>query len=150
METQKTTSAISDLIIINNDRYEGYKKAAEETKDADLKSLFNNFSTQSRGFANSLRKFIADSDEQPEKNETKNTGKLFRVWMDIKAAITAHDRKAILASCEFGEDHAKAAYEEVLNHSEDLSAMTLDVVKHQYEEIKKGHDHVKSLRNSTK
>jgi len=38
----------------------------------------------------------------------------------------------------------------VLDHSEDLPAMTLDVVKHQYEEIKKGHDHVKALRDSTK
>src|ERR1700761_6726523 len=112
METQKTAEAISDLIIINNDRYEGYKTAAEETKEADLKSLFSSLSSQSRGFANDLRKHVPNGEDLPKKDETKNTGKLFRVWMDIKAAVTAHDRKAILASCEFGEDKAKATYED--------------------------------------
>ena len=40
METQKTATAVNDLIVINNDRYEGYKTAASETKDSDLKSMF--------------------------------------------------------------------------------------------------------------
>lgn len=148
METQKTAAAISDLIIINNDRYEGYKTAAEETKDADLKSLFTNFSTQSRGFANELRKFVPNSEDQPAKDETKNTGKLYRVWMDIRSAMSDHDRKAILSSCEFGEDKAKETYQEVLEHKAELPAVALDVIMRQYEEIKKGHDTVKQMRNS--
>lgn len=31
--------------------------------------------------------------------------------MDVKAALTGKDRKAILNSCEYGEDIAKDSYE---------------------------------------
>lgn len=148
METEKTATAISDLIIINNDRYEGYKTAAEETKDADLKSLFTDFSNQSKGFSMELRKFIPVTEEQPERNETKNSGKLFRVWMDLKSAVTGNDRKAILSSCEFGEDRAKATYDDVLQHTEDIPAEALAVITKQRAALQKGHDTIKSLRDS--
>lgn len=148
METQKTATAINDLIIINNDRYEGYKTAAEETKEADLKSLFTNLSSQSRGFSNELSKYVPASEEAAKKDETKTTGKLFRMWMDFKAAITSHDRKAILSSCEFGEDKAKATYDDVLENIEGIPAAALDIIKRQRAEIQKGHDTVKSMRDS--
>ncbi|MBL7911290.1 MAG: PA2169 family four-helix-bundle protein [Bacteroidia bacterium] len=148
METTKTATAINDLIIINNDRYEGYKTAAEEIKDADLKSLFIDFSNQSKGFALDLRKFVPSAEEQPERDETKNTGKLYRIWMDLKSAITGNDRKAILSSCEFGEDKAKATYDDVLKHTEDIPTEALSVITKQRAAIQKGHDTVKSLRDS--
>lgn len=148
METTKTAMAINDLIIINNDRYEGYKTAAEEIKDADLKSLFIDFSNQSKGFALDLRKFVPSSEEQPERDETKNSGKLYRVWMDLRAAVTGNDRKAILSSCEFGEDKAKATYDDVLKRTEDIPSEALSVITKQRVAIQKGHDTVKSLRDS--
>lgn len=148
METEKI-DAIKSLIVINHDRTEGYKKASEETKDEDLKKMFLNFSDQSKRFSEELRRFVPN-DEEPEPDETKNTGKLFRVWMDIKAAVTGNDRKAILASCEFGEDHAKKSYNEALEHAEELPLGAWDVVTKQKAEIQKGHDTVKSLRDAEK
>jgi uncharacterized protein (TIGR02284 family) len=148
MGTQTTTSAvINDLIIINNDRYEGYKTAAEETKDADLKSMFNEFSMQSKGFSEELRKF-SSSDDQPKRDETKNTGKLYRVWMDIKSAVTAKDRKAILSSCEFGEDVAKKHYQEAIEHPEGVPSEALEIIRRQSSAIQKGHDRVKAMRDA--
>jgi uncharacterized protein (TIGR02284 family) len=145
---QQSSSAIQDLIVINNDRCEGYRTAAMETEDPELKTLFNQFSTQSEKFANELRRFAAG--DQPKSNETKNTGKLYRVWMDIKSAITAKDRKAILASCEFGEDVAKKHYEEVLQHSDGVPPEALTVIRQQQSSINRGHDTVKSLRDAAK
>jgi uncharacterized protein (TIGR02284 family) len=148
METQKTVTTLKDLIIINNDRYEGYKTAAEETKDADLKSMFTEFSLQSKGFAQELRQFVPDFQDQPKNDETKNTGKLYRVWMDLKAAVTGNDRKAILGSCEFGEDVAKKHYQAALEHTADLPSGALEIVQKQNSEILKGHDRVKAMRDS--
>lgn len=151
METkEKTDTALKDIIVINNDRTQGYKKAAEETKDVDLKALFNKLSEQSRGFAEELKPFFKDGDKLPKVDETKNTGKLFRVWMDVKAAITANNRKAILSSCEYGEDQAKKTYDDVLKDSEDLSAQTLSIIQKQRVEIQKSHDEVKALRDAAK
>src|SRR5690349_20921547 len=116
--TDKIQSVINDLMIINNDRYEGYKTAAEETKDVDLKAMFTRFSSQSKIFYSELSRLILDS-KAPHKDETTMSGKLYRIWMDIKAAVTANNRKSILSSCEFGEDVALSAYKDALEE-EDL------------------------------
>ncbi len=151
METEKKTKeVVKDLIVINNDRYQGYQKAAEETKDADLKEMFNKFSEQSAGFAGELRKFVNDAEEQPKYDETKNTGKLYRVWMDVKAAMSNNDRKAVLTSCEFGEDVAKKHYDEALECADDLEASALAEIRKQRTELQKSHDTVKAMRDSTK
>jgi uncharacterized protein (TIGR02284 family) len=146
--TEKTVTALNALIIINNDRYEGYKTASEETDDVDLKLLFTRFSTQSKRFSNELQKMIPFTEERPDKDETTVSGKFYRVWMDIKAALTAKDRKGILASCEFGEDVAKKTYDEVLDHPEDINSDLLSLIRKQRNELQEGHDHVKSLRDS--
>lgn len=147
---QQESAAIKDLIVINNDRFEGYQTAAKETEDSQLKSLFNEFSLQSKGFSEELRRFLPAGASAPERDETKNTGKLYRVWMDIKAAVTAKDRKAILSSCEFGEDVAKKHYEEVLSHADGVPAEAMEVIRRQQQAILKGHDTVKNLRDSAK
>ena len=66
---QQSSSALNDLIVINNDRCEGYRTAAKETEDAELKTLFNDFSAQSEKFATELRRFAGS--DQPKKEETK-------------------------------------------------------------------------------
>lgn len=38
---------------------------------------------------------------------TLTFGKSFRVWVDVKATLAFKNRKAILNSCEYGEDIAK-------------------------------------------
>jgi uncharacterized protein (TIGR02284 family) len=149
MESQQQSSAVvNDLIVINNDRYEGYKTAAAEVKESDLKNLFTDFSNQSKAFAEDLRKHTSATPSAPTRDETKTTGKLYRAWMDVKAAITSKDRKAILSSCEFGEDVAKKHYEEALMHPHGVSSDALEVIRKQSESIKKGHDTIKSLRDS--
>lgn len=151
MATQeKTTAAITDLIVINNDRSEGYKTASQETKDADLKELFNSYSVQSSGFSGELRQFVAAGEDQPKRDETKVTGKLFRTWMDVKAAVTNNDRKAILSSCEFGEDTAKKHYQEALENTQDIAPEALEIVRKQHAELQTAHDRIKALRDAAK
>lgn len=149
METQKIASAVNELIVINNDRYEGYKTAAGETKEQDLKDLFGKLSAQSKQFAEELKRHVP-LEKEPADDATKVSGKLYRVWMDVKAAITGHDRKAILSSCEFGEDVAKKTYDDVLENSSDLPSAAVEVIRRQRMELQKGHDTVKTLRESAK
>ena len=149
MATQvKTSTAITDLIVINNDRYEGYKTASAETKENDLKELFNKYSIQSNGFAGELRRFVPVDEDQPKRDETKGTGKLYRAWMDLKSAVTSHNRKAILSSCEFGEDAAKNHYENALKNLNEIPSEALEIVRQQKEELQKAHNRIKALRDS--
>ncbi len=136
-------------MFIINDRFEGYKTAASETKDSDLKMMFTEFSEQSNRFARELENMLP-SDAKSPKDSTLLSGKLYRVWMDIKSAITAHDRKAILSSCEFGEDVALKAYREVLDKQNELDSQVISVVTQQKDKIQEGHDKVKRLRDLQK
>src|SRR3954470_20203452 len=144
--SEKKAKALSELVIINNDRYEGYNKAAEQTSDADLKSLFTKFSSQSKNFSSELRKFIPFTEETPKRDETTVSGKFYRAWMDVKSALTSKDRKAVLSSCEFGEDVAKKTYDDVLDNPEDVPSDVLSLIKRQRSELQQGHDTIKALR----
>ncbi len=148
--TDKTKEALEDLIIINNDRYEGYQKAMEQTKDSDLKALFSTYSTQSKGYASALRTHFPAGEEQPARDETRISGKFYRAWMDVKNALTSDDRQAVLNSCEYGEDVAKKAYENVLEDRENLSDDVLNQVQDQYDELLDAHNTIKGLRDANK
>ena len=139
------SEVLKDLIRINNDRVTGYSKAAAQAKDNDLQSLFSQLAQQSRQFASELRSLLTDS-EKDVVDETTTAGKIYRAWMDVKATFTGKDRKAILASCEFGEDAAQKAYKEALE--EDLSAEARQLVVDQKSSLKKSHDRIKRLRDT--
>ncbi|MEO6838227.1 MAG: PA2169 family four-helix-bundle protein [Ginsengibacter sp.] len=150
METtiEKTAEALNDLIIINNDRYEGYQRAIEQTKDIDLKEIFSVYSKQSKVNNVALRALVAPTEDTPDRNETTLSGKFYRAWMDVKNALDEGDRKKILSSCEFGEDVAKRAYEHALADKAELSPDAGVAIQNQYEEILTAHNQVKKLRDS--
>jgi len=148
METQKTDviNELNKLIVINNDRTEGYERASSETKDSDLKTLFNKFASQSRKFHTELVSELSRAGGQPEKGTT-TSGKFYRAWMDFKSAVSNKDRKAILSSCEFGEDVARDTYKDILKEP-GLPSSSQNIITSQFNEITRSHDEIKQLRDS--
>ncbi|MDQ3019222.1 MAG: PA2169 family four-helix-bundle protein [Bacteroidota bacterium] len=150
MEKEKSIEALNSLIEINNDRIEGYESASKETDETDLKTMFSQFIQNSQKCKQELVNEVQKLGGTPEEG-TKTTGKFFRVWMDVKAALTGKDRKAILNSCEQGEDEAVDTYEDVLKDNlEDLTPAHQTMLNAQYALIKKDHDKVKSMRDALK
>ena len=139
---------LNDLILINNDRVEGYQKAIEELKadDADLRILFQERVNQSRSFHTELSGEIAKTGEEI-KEGTNLTGEIYRAWMDVKAFFSGADRKTILDNCENGEDAALRAYEEALK-SEYLSPEQRTMIIRQQAEIKASHDKIRAMRDA--
>ncbi len=148
MENEKVTGLLNDLIRINHDRVVGYEKAIDELKDedADLKTLFQRYIIESRQYAQELTTEVTRLGGDPA-DGTTNSGKVYRVWMDLKAAITGKDRKTILNNCEFGEDAAQKAYDTALNTDTDLEPSLRDLIVRQKATLKAGHDEVKRLRD---
>ena len=148
MENEKTIDALNTLITINNDRIEGYETASKETEEQDLKSLFAHFSATSKKCNQELLTEVTKLGGKPAEG-TMMSGKFFRVWMDVKAAITGKERKAILNSCEYGEDMAKETYKKVLeNDLQNLNAEQQTMIKAQHNLLKADHDKVKSMRDA--
>ena len=108
---EKLTEVLNGLIEINHDRVNGYEKAIEETKDldVDMRAIFRSNADNSSKYAAQLSNVVASLGGTPA-DGTTNSGKLYRVWMDIKTTFTGHDRQSVLELCEFGEDAAQKAY----------------------------------------
>jgi uncharacterized protein (TIGR02284 family) len=146
MKHDKSIDVLNSLITINNDRIQGYETAIDETEDQDLKSLFNQFIQTSRNSKNELTSAVTKLGGTPD-DGTRLDGEIYRAWMDLKAMVTGKDRKAILNSCEYGEDVAVNTYEKAMKDS-DLSTEYNSLVAAQYARIKADHDKVRTLRDA--
>lgn len=147
MKVEKTIDVLNALVQINNDRIKGYETASKETDEYDLNSLFASFCNTSNKINQELSDEINKLGGQPT-DSTKVSGKFFRAWMDVKAALTGKDRKAILDSCEYGEDQALNTYQEVLkNDREHLTNAQQTMIQAQHALLKADHDKVKLMRD---
>ena len=140
------SETLRDLIRINNDRVTGYSKAATQSDDQDLQSLFSQLAQQSRQFASELRSLVSDNDKNVT-DDTTTAGKIYRAWMDVKATFGGDDRHGILASCEFGEDAAQKAYKDALKE-DDLTIDVRATIESQKAILRQAHDKIKMMRDT--
>ncbi|MEO6132449.1 MAG: PA2169 family four-helix-bundle protein [Saprospiraceae bacterium] len=146
MENDNSIDVLNSLITINNDRIHGYETAIDETEDLDLKSSFASFIQTSRECKDELVSEVNKAGGKPD-DGTRLDGKIHRAWMDFKALFTGKDRKAILNSCEYGEDVAVHTYEKAMKDA-DLDPEYLSIITAQYTKIKADHDKVRSMRDA--
>jgi uncharacterized protein (TIGR02284 family) len=141
-------SVLNDLIRINNDRIEGYERAAKEARDidVDLRAIFTRMADESRQYAAELTQEVVKLGGEPATGTTAS-GKIYRAWMDVKATFTGHDRESVLASCEFGEDAAQKAYNSALESDVEMSADIRQLIAYQKASLKTSHDVIKKYRD---
>lgn len=149
-QVKKTAEVLNDLIRINNDRMAGYEKAISELQvvDVDLKALFSSLIEQSQMLKGELQQHISAWEDRADE-ETTASGKIYRVWMDVKQVFAFDDRKAVLESCEYGEDAAQKAYREAEQET-DISTAAKALISNQKTQLRASHDQIKQLRDREK
>jgi len=147
LTAENTISILNDLIEINNDRIAGFEKAIADINEenVDLKTLFQEYTGQSRKFSQELTTVVSNHAGEAETG-TSVAGNLHRTWIDVKALFGGSDRKSILEEAERGEDAIKKAYSDAIK-SGALSGDDLQLVTRQSEEIRSAHDRIKALRD---
>ena len=144
MDNDKVISTLNDLIEICRDGQNGFKEAAENVKNPDLKSFFNECSTERAQFVTDLQLEVRRLGGDPQKTGS-TAGALHRVWMDIKGTFTGKDDHAILSECERGEDSAVEAYREALK----LNLPTIQqLLERQFQSVRQTHDRIKQMRDA--
>lgn len=149
METNENLiEVLNDLIKINNDRIDGYEKASDEIKatDVDLQVMFQKMGNDSRDHARDLSNAVVKIGGEPA-TDTTISGKIYRTWMDVKAAFARKERLSVLEACEFGEDAAQRAYETALASDAEMNAETRQMIMDQKASLKTSHDIVKKYRD---
>lgn len=116
-KNEKVISVLRELAEFVKDGHLGYKKAANETKDHEIKTFCLEQSNLRSQFLAEINTTIVSLGGEKETSGTIKGG-LYRQFMDVKAAVTGSDDEAILNSCIFGEEWAIKAYHQALESSE--------------------------------
>jgi uncharacterized protein (TIGR02284 family) len=147
---ERAAEIVNDLVRINNDRIEGYDRAMKEAKaeDNDLRSTFERMKRESVKYREELSDLARQLGSEPGKG-TRTDGKIYRVWMDLKATFTGNNRKAVLENCEFGEDAAQRAYKTALSDN-DLTPEVRQIVAQQQQSLRVAHDTIRDMRDATR
>jgi uncharacterized protein (TIGR02284 family) len=115
LANQKVVEQLEHLLAICNDGIEGYKKASENSKEQDFKTLFQDYVIQRTEYANELKAEIRTLGGDADNKDGGSLGMLHRLWIDIKAKLTTDEDHAALNSCITGEKSALEAYDSALN-----------------------------------
>ncbi|MCB2409752.1 ferritin-like domain-containing protein [Hymenobacter lucidus] len=137
------TDTLNELLYFVNDRIEGYQRAVQESQDPQLSGYYKQLVSQSQQFANELNGYLRQQGGGRQEGTTVK-GKLYRAWMDAKAALTGADEKAILGSNIYGEEWALKAYKEALSDNT-LSGTLRQAVERQYQHSQNTYDRLKSM-----
>lgn len=146
MAYEKTYDLLNELIETCRDAHQGFREAAENVEDPELKTFFLQQSEERARFASDLEGEVGSFGQKPERSGSV-AGAAHRVWMDIKSSLGGGD-KAILESVERGEDSAKETYEKALR--ETLPENLLSLIRQQAQSVFAAHDRVKALRDMRK
>lgn len=138
---------LNDLLKINLDRIEGYRRAINDSVDfPHLITLFRDMQIQSEGNIRELRNRINQIGGIVN-DHTTLPGKIYHAWMEVRSAFSKTE-KTVLELCEFGEDAALKAYKMGLSGDGELDQITRTIFLQQQGELKKSHDQIKSLRDA--
>ena len=141
MNVKETRGEILDqlnkLLTTSRDAEKGYQEAAENVKDAELKSLFLAQSRQRGEFAMELEREVRTLGGEPD-NGTSLASDLHRAWINVKSTFANDDDKATVQECKRGDQEALDNYNSVLQET-DLVASTRELLLRQKQSVDSAH-----------
>ena len=147
MDENNPVSVVEHLIERCRDGQKGFQEAAEKVKRSDLKSFFNEVSSERGRFAQELQAELSRLGKPEKKVSGSAEGALHRAWVDTKVALGGDDT-TVLDWLEHGEDVAKDAYQKALTGN--LPEALTTVVRRQAASVQQVHDKVRNLRDAAK
>lgn len=127
------------------DSVNGYRDAAANSESGRFQELFRTNADERARLVEDLRAEVRRLGGNPEDDQS-TLGALHQRWLDLKAAITGRDDKAIINEVERGEDYLKGKFEAALN-SGHLSGESRAVVERVHQSVLKGHDQVSAIKH---
>jgi uncharacterized protein (TIGR02284 family) len=146
MASDDVVETLNELIETCRDAEQGFRAAADAVGDSAIKRLFMTYAQQRAEFADVLEDEVRRLGGTPKQRGTV-TGALHRGWMNITAAVTGRDERAVIAEAERGEGVAVSTYEEALQIAS-LPADVRGVIQRQLARVKEAHDCVRELKRA--
>jgi uncharacterized protein (TIGR02284 family) len=127
------------------DAQKGFADIGEHLQDEQLKRFFLAESLKRANFRAELENELHRAGMADVKEEGSVSGALHRTWGDLKAKLGGGDH-ALLETAEQGEDVAKKAYKDALEH--ELPLPIRQLLSEQQAHVMSSHDFVKAHRDA--
>jgi uncharacterized protein (TIGR02284 family) len=144
-KNRDTESVLLDVIKTLQDGQRGFADIGEHIKDETLKRYFLAESLKRASFRAELENELHRAGMADVKESGSAAGALHRAWGDLKARLGGGDHQ-LLETAEQGEDAAKKAYQDALDH--DLPLPLRQLLTEQQSHILNSHDYVRSHRDA--
>ena len=138
-------STLNTLIATLIDSVTGYEDAASNSDAGRFAEMFRQRANERQRCVEDLRGEVRRLGGNPE-DDGSFMGKTHQRFLDLKAAITGRDDKAIINEVERGEDYLKEKFETALN-SDELTGETRTVVQDVFQSVREGHDQMSQLKH---
>jgi len=112
--TDTVGTKLNLLLEKNYDAEKGYKNAAENIENSELKKFFTQRAAERKVFVEELKLEIVSINQEYDKNGSL-LGDIHRAWMDLKAALSSNNDEAILEEAIRGEKASIEEYNAVLS-----------------------------------
>lgn len=143
MTNDRIVSLLKDIARRCRDSEEGYRLAAEDSRDGELRQQLRQLSQERRGMGDELDALIRKYGGEPPAKGGTLLGAAHRLYTDVKAALARDDRKAVLVEVARGEDVAEASYDAVKR--EDLPADVKDVIQRHHDRVRATRDRYRQM-----
>jgi uncharacterized protein (TIGR02284 family) len=127
------------------DSVTGYEDAASNSEAGRFAQMFRDRANERQLCVEDLRAEVRRLGGNAE-DDGSFMGKTHQRFLDLKAAITGRDEKAIINEVERGEDYLKEKFETALN-SGHLSGESRSVVERVFQSVRSGHDQMSQLKH---
>ena len=145
MDNNAQTGTLNTLITTLIDSVNGYEDAASNSENSQFQEIFRQRASERQQAVQDLRSQARSLGGDPP-DDGSLMGKTHQRWLDLKAAVTGRDEKAIINSVETGEDYLKEKFEAALNDG-DLTGEARAAVERAYQSVRQGHDQMSQLKH---
>ncbi|MEO6360269.1 MAG: PA2169 family four-helix-bundle protein [Sphingomicrobium sp.] len=145
MDNQDQITVLNTLTATLIDSVTGYEDAATNSEGGRFQELFRERASERNRAVEDLRVEVRRLGGNPE-DDGSFLGKTHQRFLDLKAAVTGHDDKAIINEVERGEDYLKEKFETALK-DDTLTGECRAAVERAYQSVRSGHDQMSQLKH---
>ncbi len=139
-------ATLNSLIATTLDSADGYAEAAKDSENPKFGDMFTARSSERRSVVAHLQGEVRRLGGDAEDDGTV-LASMHRTFLDLKAAVTGRDDKAIVNEVERGEDHILHKFQEALK-DEKLSPETRTAIQTAFASVRTGHDQMRDLKHA--